>query len=156
MRLDPEAYETRARVELASGAVLEPLVVEVTRAMVVMSAAATWTFFGGHTDTAYAQMQGRREIYLATGAVNGLLDRYVTLRSGPEAFVRLRKVAMRESICAGDTVTFSGRVDGMTSAPVGRAVPGPVRVLELAIEVTNEQDASCVQATVVVELPAGG
>jgi hypothetical protein len=154
MRLGPEAYAAQPAVDLAPDVVLEPLTVEVTRAMVVMSAAATWTFFAGHTDTAYAQVQGRRDIYLATGAVNGLVDRYVGLRLGPAAFVRLRKVAMRESICGGDSVTFAGRVDDVTDAPVGRVHRGPVRVVEVSLGATNDTGAVCVTATVVVELPA--
>ena len=153
MRLAPDAYAAQPPLEPAAGAVLDPVAIEVTRAMVVMSAAATWTFYAGHTDSAYAQVQGRRDIYLPTGAINGLVDRYVLLRLGPATFIRLRKVAMRASICAGDTVTFEGRIERVTPEPHGRVTRGRVEVVELALAVTNADGHVCVTATVVAELP---
>ena len=94
MKLDRTAYRTVPASVLEEGIALEPLTETVTYAMVVMSASATWTFFGGHTDTAYAQLQGRRDIYLATGPINGLVDRYLAV---PQTAARATKRLMRSS-----------------------------------------------------------
>jgi hypothetical protein len=156
MKLDRTAYRTVPASALEDGTALEPLTETVTYAMVVMSASATWTFFGGHTDTAYAQLQGRRDIYLATGPINGLVDRYLADRIGPEAFLRKRKVTMRESICAGDTITIEAAVTRrwLEEPVVGPRTTGERPHVEVGLRITNQLGAVCVSATAVLQLPA--
>jgi hypothetical protein len=83
----------------------------------VASAAAPWTFFGGHTDADYARsVQGRDHVYLATGPILGLLDRYVTSGAGPEAFLANRSVRMVDSLaaCVLATVCYQLPTDDMS------------------------------------------
>lgn len=128
------------------GEVLPTHTIEVDVAQVVASAAATWTFFGGHIDADYARRQNRRHIYLATGPILGLVDSYVTRWAGWDAFLRKRKVAMRESICAGDVIELQGQVLGVDDAA------GTVTV---AVTVVNHMGGRCVEGELTLSLPEG-
>lgn len=120
---------------------------DVDHTMVVMSAAATGAFFRGHTDASYAQSQARRDIYLATGPISGLIDRFVTAWCGPKPFLAKRTLTMRESICAGDRIRLTGEIIAIsTSAPPGRPVTGPT--VEIALEIHNQFDARCVSSAI--------
>ena len=154
MKREPDVYTTRSASEVAEGDLVPSMTQPITYAMVVMSAAATWTFFAGHIDTAYAQLQGRRGIYMATGPINGLVDRYVTQWAGPLAFVRRRRTTMRESICADDTVTFDGRIERITIEPSRIGPEGSdATVVELSVSVRNQHGDTCVVSSVSIELP---
>ncbi len=118
---------------------------------VVESAAANWTYFGGHIDRDYARaVQGRTDIYLATGPITGLLDRYVTSWAGPEAFLAKRSMRMTESIYAGDDITFEGTVSKKwldDSRGQERAL------ISVDVAIRNGAGKQCVTATSVYELP---
>jgi hypothetical protein len=137
------------RPDLSEGAALPVLAVEVDTVMVVASAAATWTFFEGHTSTAYAQRQGRRDVYLATGPILGLVDAYAARCLGPAAFLRRRKVSMRESICAGDTVELAAVVARRWQDEAG------AELVALTVTVTNQLGATCAQGELTLALAAG-
>lgn len=127
---------------------------------VVMSAAATATFFRGHIDSDYAATQRRRGVYLATGAINGLVDAYVGRWAGPRAFLRKRSVSIRDSVCAGDRITTTAEVIAIepaaeTDIPPGSGTRGSVT---LDVTVTNQLETPCVRArvTLLVPGPVGG
>ena len=118
---------------------------------VVATAASTWTFFGGHIDADYARsIQGRSHVYLATGPILGLLDRYVTSWAGPQAFLAKRSMRMVESLCAGDELHFVGRVSKKW-ADASRGYER--RLVEISLEIRNGAGKPCVLATAVYELP---
>lgn len=142
---------------ITSGRDVAPEVLELDRVSVVMGAAATNTFFEGHLDPAYAQRQGRRDIYLATGTIAGLVDRYVLAWLGSEAFLRSRSVRMRSSLCAGDIATVTGAVVSVDpgGSGRGRVLPTPVAVVTIDVTISNQAEL-CVTARVVVEVTLSG
>ncbi|MEO8692994.1 MAG: hypothetical protein ABI658_05725 [Acidimicrobiales bacterium] len=118
---------------------------------VVATATSTWTFFGGHIDADYARSaQGRSHIYMATGPILGLLDRYVTSWAGPESFLAKRSMRMAESLCAGDELRFEGRV---TKKWMDDARGYDRALIEVDLKIRNDADKPCVLATSVYELP---
>ena len=118
---------------------------------VVATATSTWTFFGGHIDADYARSaQGRSHVYMATGPILGLLDRYVTSWAGPESFLAKRSMRMAESLCAGDEMRFEGRVSKKWIDD-SRGYDRPL--IEIELKIRNAADKACVVATSVYELP---
>ena len=118
---------------------------------VVATAASTWTFFGGHIDADYARsVQGRSHIYMATGPILGLLDRYVTSWAGPRAFLAKRSMRMADSLYADDELRFEGLVSKKwTDDSRGH----PRALIEIDLKIRNGSDKACVVATAVYELP---
>ena len=147
----PPRYRQLSWDEVSEGDELPADVDRIDVERVVATAASTWTFFGGHIDADYARsVQGRAHVYMATGPILGLLDRYVTSWAGPQAFLARRSMRMVESLCAGDELRFEGRVskkwmDG--SRGYERSL------VEIDLEIRNGADKPCVLATAVFELP---
>ena len=137
--------------DVVEGESLPPSVDRITLERVVASAAATAVYFGGHIDADYARtVQGRRHVYLATGPILGLLDRYVTSWAGPAAFLVKRSMRMAESICAGDEIRFEGTVVRKASEErAGRTA----WVVELELAIVNAEGKRCVTATAKWALP---
>lgn len=130
-----------------------PTTVDITHATVVMGAAATETFFGGHIDPAYARdVQGRRDVYLATGHILGYLDRHALGWAGPRSFLSRRGIRMRSSICAGDTITIRSTITDLRPGITGAVAP---RVTEVDLETTivNQLDELCVTAAITLQIP---
>ena len=118
---------------------------------VVASAASTWTFFGGHIDSDYARsVQGRSHVYMATGPILGLLDRYVTSWAGPEAFLAKRSMRMVDSIYAGDDIRFEGTV---TKTWIDDSRGYDRSLVAIDVTIRNGNDQPCVLASVIYELP---
>ncbi len=106
-----QTYRQLTWDEVTEDTVLPTVADHIDVERVIASAASTWTLFAGHTDPDYARnAQGRRHIYMPTGPILGLLDRYITGWAGPETVVAKRIIRMTSSICAGDDITFHGRV----------------------------------------------
>ncbi|MFO0688640.1 MAG: MaoC family dehydratase N-terminal domain-containing protein [Myxococcota bacterium] len=151
----PATFASRATAhrwsELAEGDALPEVddVLDVER--VVASAAATWTFFGGHIDADYARgVQGRDHVYLATGPVLGLLDAYVLGGLGRGAVLAKRSIRMDRSLCAGDPMRFRGQVvRRWLDEERGR----PRRLVEIATTIAGSGGRICVRSSSVVELP---
>lgn len=137
--------------ELAEGDVLPEMVDVLDVERVVASAAATWTFFGGHIDPDYARgVQGRDHVYLATGPVLGLLDAYVLNGLGRGAVLAKRSIRMDRSLCAGDRMVLRGQiVRRWLDEERGRAR----KLVEIATTILGAGDRVCVRSTSTVELP---
>jgi hypothetical protein len=120
---------------------------------VVASATSTLAFYGGHTDADYARsVQGRAHVYLATGPILGLLDRFVTQWAGPESFLVKRSMRMVDSLYAGDELRFEGSV---TKAWLDVSSGRVRRLVSLALEI-HARGRCCVTATATYELPDRG
>jgi hypothetical protein len=130
--------------DVVEGEKLPSFVERISLERIVASAAATAVYFGGHIDVDYARsVQGRRHVYLATGPILGLLDRYVTTWAGPEAFLLKRSMRMAESICAGDEIRFEGVLARKTSEErEGRLL----WLVDLELVVTGFEGKRCVTA----------
>ncbi|MEU8524846.1 MULTISPECIES: MaoC family dehydratase [Streptomyces] len=98
---------------------LPPLVVPITRTLIVAGAVASRDYQDVHHDAELAREKGSPDIFMNILTTNGLVGRYVTDCFGPRAV--LRKVAIRLGApnYPGDTMTLTGtvtEVDGDTAA----------------------------------------
>ncbi|MFG3347860.1 MaoC/PaaZ C-terminal domain-containing protein [Streptomyces sp. NPDC048018] len=96
---------------------LAPLVVPITRTLIVAGAVASRDYQDVHHDAELAREKGSPDIFMNILTTNGLVGRYVTDRFGPRS--ELRKVAIRLGApnYPGDTMTLTGtvmEVDGGT------------------------------------------
>ncbi len=73
-------------------------------------AATTWDYFPGHHDRDYARTQGQPDIYLSTMVLAGFLDRVAAAATGPEWFLRSRRMTISASVFPGDTMTGTATV----------------------------------------------
>lgn len=89
---------------------LPEIAMHVSFHKVAMTPYATWDFFPGHNDPDYARGQGQKTIYLNTLALQGFADRVVTEWAGPATFISRRRMTMKASVYAGDTLHAGGRI----------------------------------------------
>lgn len=104
--------KTLTAQEISVGAELPEMVIEATTTFIVSTALATRDFQDVHHDRDAAVARGSKDIFLNILADNGLVQRYVTEWTGPEALVRSIKIRLGVPCYANDTLTFSGRVSG--------------------------------------------
>jgi uncharacterized protein len=114
---------------------------QVTPTVVVSTAVATRDFYPVHHDRDFAARGGSADIFLNILTTTGLVQRYVTDWTGPEAIVRAVSIRLGVPCYAGDTLTFTGRVTDDTgpgggdrviavtgSCSLGNHVTGTVRL----------------------------
>ncbi|GAA0411999.1 MaoC family dehydratase [Microbispora corallina] len=112
--------------EVVVGSALPTLVIDLTPTFVISTALATRDFTPVHHDTAVARAQGSADIFLNILTTMGLVERYVTDWTGPEAELRGIKVRLGVPAYAGDTLTFSGTVAEASGGEVTVEVTGAV------------------------------
>jgi MaoC like domain len=95
----------------AVGDVLPELRIEATPSFVISSALATRDFQDVHHDRDKAVDRGSKDIFLNILTTTGLVQRYVTDWAGPAALVRRIAIRLGVPCYAGDTLTFTGRVE---------------------------------------------
>ncbi|KKZ70152.1 MaoC family dehydratase [Streptomyces showdoensis] len=129
---------------MRAGDELAPLVVPITRTLIVAGAVASRDYQDVHHDAELARAKGSPDIFMNILTTNGLVGRYITDRFGPGAV--LRKVAIRLGApnYPGDTMTLTGTV---TEVDGGTVLVRVVGANGLGHHVTG---------TVTVELPAPG
>lgn len=140
--------------DVVAGEILPTVNDDITYRRVIMTPGATLDYFPGHHDPEYARAQGQPTIYLNTLHLLGFVDRLATGWGGPASSVARRRLAIRRSVYAGDTMVGDGQV---VRRYVGPAVgPGrPERLLvELSITVVNQRGELCAPATVHLQLPS--
>jgi acyl dehydratase len=139
---------TVAWADLKVGDELPPLVVDMTATRVVAGAIATRDFMPVHHDRSYANAQGAPEIFMNIFSDLAYVSRFVTDWAGPDAV--LTKVAIRLGVpaFAGCTLTFTGRVTGLSA----NAAQG---LVDIELRATNDL-GDHVTGTVVVDLPIPG
>jgi len=108
----------------ASGAVLPPLVIEVTPTFVISCALATRDFQDVHHDRDRAVAGGARDIFLNILTTTGLVQRYVAAWAGPDAVFRAISIRLGAPCHAGDTLTLTGEVTADDGAERVIAVTG--------------------------------
>ncbi|MEV0198400.1 MaoC/PaaZ C-terminal domain-containing protein [Nonomuraea sp. NPDC050691] len=99
---------TEDQIEI--GAVLPELSIDLTPTVVVSTALATMDFTPVHHDVEGARAQGSRDIFLNILTTMGLVERYVTDWTGPEAIIRRINVKLGVPAYAGDRLAFNGTV----------------------------------------------
>ncbi|WP_196189063.1 MaoC family dehydratase N-terminal domain-containing protein [Conexibacter sp. W3-3-2] len=143
----PPVDDRRDAAAAGDGERLAPIRIHVDHRRVCHNAAATWDWFPGHHDPAYARDQGQPTIYVSTVFFQGLLDRLVTEWAGPGAVVMRRKLQIRASLFAGEDAVADGRV-------VARTVDGGDEIVEIEGRVSGA-NGCCVTSEITVRRPGG-
>jgi acyl dehydratase len=123
---------------------------QISYQRVVMNSGATWDYFPGHFDPAYAQSQGHPTIFVNTMHLAGFADRIATEWAGPRSRVVRRKMTLAGSIYANDTMVGRGRV---VAKWCDTSVDPPRYLVDLQIEVTNQRGELCCPVELTVQLP---
>ena len=123
---------------------------EISYQRVVMNSGATWDYFPGHFDPAYAESQGHPTIFVNTMHLAGFADRIATDWAGPDSRVVRRKMRLAGSIYAGDTMVGRARV---VAKRHDTTVEPPHNLLDMQIEVTNQRGELCCPVELTLQLP---
>ncbi len=123
---------------------------EISYQRVVMNAGATWDYFPGHYDPAYAERHGQPAIFVNTMHLAGFADRVATDWAGPASRVVRRRMTLAGSIYAGDTMVGRGRV---VAKRCDTSVSPPRYLLDLQIEVSNQRGELCCPVELTLQLP---
>ena len=97
-------------MNVAAGAVLPELVIDVTPTFVISTALATRDFQDVHHDRDKAVARGGKDIFINILTTTGLVQRYVTDWAGSGALVRKVDIRLGVPCYAGDTLALSGQV----------------------------------------------
>ena len=126
------------------GEVLPELPIEVSGTLIVSAALASRDFEPVHHDRNAANATGMEDIFLNILATNGLVIRYVTDWSGPDAVVRKSSIRLGVPHFAGETLALTGTVDDVGD-------DGDVTISVRGANVRGDH----VTGTVTVNLPSG-
>lgn len=119
--------------DVAVGDRLAPLDHPVTATTVVLGALATRDWRPMHHDVDFAvNRNGTTDIFLNTPNQQAWFERYVTDWTGPRGRLGRLRFRMRDSVFPGDTMTFTGTVESVTTDTTGCGW------MELAVELHAE------------------
>lgn len=139
-------YSSKYWDDISEGDKLGKTSMHVPFEKVILDAAATQDYFPGHHNPEYARGQGQRDIYLNTMAIEGFIDRLATDWAGPHTFIRQRKMQMRASIYAGDTMSGEGQVEKCYEDEAGRTL------VDISLTISTEEGPR-VPASLTLEIP---
>ncbi len=123
---------------------------EIDYQRVVMNAGATWDYFPGHYDPAYAEKHRHPGIFVNTMHLAGFADRVATDWAGPASRVVRRRMTLAGSVYAGDTMVGRGRV---VAKRCDSSVSPPRYLLDIKIEVTNQRGELCCPVELTLQVP---
>ena len=126
---------------------LPPLEIEVTTALVVGGAIATRDFETVHHDKSEAQAAGLPDVFMNILTSQGLMSRYATDWSGPEAVVKSLDMRLGAPNVPGMVMTVTGEVT---------AVDESTGVVDVAVLGENNIWGMHMQGTVRLTLPREG
>ncbi|MCH8133625.1 MAG: MaoC family dehydratase [Myxococcales bacterium] len=89
---------------------LPELSIPLTASLIVAGALASRDFTPVHHDRSAAQATGLRDVFMNILTTNGLVGRYITDWTGPDAVIRNVAIKLGAPNLPGDTLTFSGTV----------------------------------------------
>ena len=105
---------------VAVGDELPELVHGVSATSVILGALASRDWRPMHHDRDFAQQRnGTRDIFMNTPNQAAWLERYITDWTGPRGRIGRYKFRMGDSICPGDTMVFSGKVESVDTDEQG-------------------------------------
>lgn len=139
-------YPQKLWHEVAESQALPAIELPVEYARIIHNAAATWDYFPGHHNPAYARAQGQPDIYVSTIFFHGFVDRLVTDWGGPETFIRRRRLRMVASVHPGDTMLAEGQVTRHYRAEDGAGL------VDIDIRILTAKGL-CVPASITARLP---
>ncbi len=112
----------------------------------ILHVAAGWDYMPGHHNPEFARAQGAKTIFLNTLFHQSFVDRVVTDWAGPLTFLIRRKISMKASIYADETISGHARV-----IRVWRGDAGDGRV-DIGVVIRNSV-ADCCIADCTIRLP---
>jgi MaoC like domain len=89
---------------------LPPLVVPLTRTLIVATAIASRDYQDVHHDPGLAEERGSPDIFMNILSTNGFVGRFVTDWAGPDAVFKSVKIRLGAPNYPGDTMTMTGHV----------------------------------------------
>ncbi len=89
---------------------LPELSIPLTASLIVAGALASRDFTPVHHDRSAAQATGLQDVFMNILTTNGLVGRYITDWTGPDAVIRNVAIKLGAPNLPGDTLTFSGTV----------------------------------------------
>jgi acyl dehydratase len=99
--------------DLAVGAELPTLVLDITATHIAAGAIATRDFMPVHHDRDYAQAQGAPDIFMNILSTNAHCSRWLTDWAGPDAMVRKLAIRLGVPLMPGATLTFTGVITAL-------------------------------------------
>ena len=102
--------------DLAVGAELPTLVLDITATHIAAGAIATRDFMPVHHDRDYAQAQGAPDIFMNILSTNGFVGRFITDWAGPDAILKKVGIRLGAPNYPGDTMTMTGTVSAIDEA----------------------------------------
>ena len=136
--------ETLDITGISVGDTLPALEIPVTTGLIVGAALATRDFERVHHDKDFAQSTGLPDVFMNILTSQGLMTRFVTDWSGPEAVVNSLAVRLGAPNLPGMIMTITGEVT---------AVDSDARTVEVAVNGENDQWGMHMRGTVKITLP---
>lgn len=109
-------YKTLSRNDVSVGDKLPPLEIPITASLVVGGALATRDFEPVHHDKSAAQAIGLPDVFMNILTSQGLMTRYATDWSGPEAVVNAVELRLGAPNLPGMVMTVTGEVKAVDAA----------------------------------------
>jgi hypothetical protein len=137
-------YKTLSFSEVAVGDKLPALDIDITSGLVVTGAIATRDFEPVHHDKSVAQAAGLPDVFMNILTSQGLMTRFATDWSGPEAMVRSLDIRLGAPNVPGMVMTVTGEVT---------AADDDTGVVDIAVLGENNIWGMHMQGTVQLALP---
>lgn len=122
---------------------LPPLVVPLTRTLIVATAIASRDYQDVHHDPELARERGSEDIFMNILSTNGFVGRFITDWAGPDATLKRVAIRLGAPNYPGDTMTMTGTVT---------AKDDDTGAVEVSVRGTNRR-GDHVTGTVVLSLP---
>jgi hypothetical protein len=106
-------YKTRTCAEVSVGDKLDATDIDITTSLVVCGALATRDFEPVHHNKAEAQATGLPDVFMNILTSQGLMTRYATDWSGPEAVVKSIDLKLGAPNIPGMVMTMTGEVSAI-------------------------------------------
>ena len=103
-------YKTLSCADVSVGDKLAPLDIDITSGLIVGGAMATRDFEPVHHDKSVAQASGLPDVFMNILTSQGLMTRYATDWSGPEAEVKSLDLKLGAPNVPGMVMTITGEV----------------------------------------------
>lgn len=109
-------YKTLTCADVSVGDKLPPLAIDITTSLVVCGALATRDFEPVHHNKAAAVATGLPDVFMNILTSQGLMTRYATDWSGPEAVVKSLDIRLGAPNVPGMIMTMTGEVTAVDTA----------------------------------------
>lgn len=136
-------YQSPVFESVQVGDELPPLVLPLTRTLIVSTAIASRDYFDAHHDPDMARQRGSKDIFMNILTSNGLVGRFITDWAGSDAFLKKVNIRLGTQNLPGDTMTVTGQVTAKNEADAS---------VEISLAGANST-GNHVTGTVTVRLP---